>query len=303
MGRPGPDDANWASSRSASPSALAFTVCTAFRAGPDLSYASIRLRYCSTSARHVIRRDRQRRPNLVDRGLDQLEGSGLREPPAGTAGTQQDEKNGAAHLGPPNWLESWAAAGRDRACIGNILGPRTRLAAGTGVSPASWGRPSWIGGTLDLPGGCRVMTLTPGTRIGPYEVVTPLGAGGMGEVYRARDTRLDRTVAIKVLPAEIAGDSQARERFEREARAVAALESPAHLHAARHRPARGRRRERGRLPGAGASGGRDAGGAAREGSAPARSRRCAARARSPRRSIAPTARASCTAISSRPTSC
>ena len=65
-----------------------------------------------------------------------------------------------------------------------------------------------------------------GTRLGPYEIVAPLGAGGMGEVYKARDTRLDRTVAIKVLPAHLADDPQFRERFEREARAVAALNHP-----------------------------------------------------------------------------
>ena len=70
------------------------------------------------------------------------------------------------------------------------------------------------------------MALAPGARLGPYEVTGPLGAGGMGEVYRARDTRLDRTVAIKVLPVAIADDAQARERFEREARAVAALNHP-----------------------------------------------------------------------------
>jgi eukaryotic-like serine/threonine-protein kinase len=70
------------------------------------------------------------------------------------------------------------------------------------------------------------VTLAPGIRIGPYEVIAPLGSGGMGEVYRARDTRLDRTVAIKVLPAAIAADPQARARFEREARAVAALDHP-----------------------------------------------------------------------------
>ena len=70
------------------------------------------------------------------------------------------------------------------------------------------------------------MALAPGARLGAYEVTGRLGAGGMGEVYRARDTRLDRSVAIKVLPAEIAGNAQARERFEREARAVAALNHP-----------------------------------------------------------------------------
>jgi serine/threonine protein kinase/Tol biopolymer transport system component len=68
--------------------------------------------------------------------------------------------------------------------------------------------------------------LTSGRRLGAYEVVAPLGAGGMGEVYKARDTRLDRTVAIKVLPTFVAHDPQARERFEREARAVAALNHP-----------------------------------------------------------------------------
>ena len=70
------------------------------------------------------------------------------------------------------------------------------------------------------------MSLAPGVRLGPYQIVTAVGQGGMGEVYKARDTRLDRTVAIKVLPAEIANDRSARERFEREARAVAALNHP-----------------------------------------------------------------------------
>ena len=70
------------------------------------------------------------------------------------------------------------------------------------------------------------MALSPGARLGPYEVSAALGAGGMGEVYRARDTRLDRTVAIKVLPSEVAGDPDLRARFEREARAVAALDHP-----------------------------------------------------------------------------
>ncbi len=68
--------------------------------------------------------------------------------------------------------------------------------------------------------------LTPGTKLGPYEIVAPIGAGGMGEVYRARDTRLDRTVAIKVLPQHLAGTPEARQRFEREARAVSALNHP-----------------------------------------------------------------------------
>ena len=70
------------------------------------------------------------------------------------------------------------------------------------------------------------MALAPGTRLGPYEILAPLGAGGMGEVYRARDTRLDREVAVKVLPAHLAQDADARARFEREAKAVAALSHP-----------------------------------------------------------------------------
>jgi len=70
------------------------------------------------------------------------------------------------------------------------------------------------------------MPLTPGTRLGPYEVIGPLGAGGMGEVYRARDTRLERTVALKILPEHLAADPAFKARFEREARAVSALSHP-----------------------------------------------------------------------------
>ena len=70
------------------------------------------------------------------------------------------------------------------------------------------------------------MGLTAGHRLGPYEVVAPLGAGGMGEVYRARDARLDRTVAVKILPPELAVDERYRQRFEREARAASALSHP-----------------------------------------------------------------------------
>jgi len=70
------------------------------------------------------------------------------------------------------------------------------------------------------------MGLASGMKLGPYEILSPLGAGGMGEVYRARDTRLDRTVAIKVLPAHLSSDPARRQRFEREARAGASLNHP-----------------------------------------------------------------------------
>jgi len=70
------------------------------------------------------------------------------------------------------------------------------------------------------------MSLSAGQRLGPYEVVGPLGSGGMGEVFTARDTRLDRLVAVKVLPRELAADSDRRARFEREARAISALSHP-----------------------------------------------------------------------------
>ena len=70
------------------------------------------------------------------------------------------------------------------------------------------------------------MHLSSGTRLGPYEIIAPVGAGGMGEVYRAKDTRLDRTVAIKVLPAHLAGNPELRRRLEREAKTVSSLNHP-----------------------------------------------------------------------------
>jgi len=70
------------------------------------------------------------------------------------------------------------------------------------------------------------MALAQGTKLGPYEIQSPLGAGGMGEVYRARDTRLDRTVAVKILPSHLSDNPDARQRFDREARAISSLNHP-----------------------------------------------------------------------------
>jgi len=76
------------------------------------------------------------------------------------------------------------------------------------------------------------MPLSAGTRLGPYEILSALGAGGMGEVYRARDTKLDRAVAIKILPETFAADTERIARFQREARTLASLNHPniAHIH-------------------------------------------------------------------------
>ena len=70
------------------------------------------------------------------------------------------------------------------------------------------------------------MAITPGTRLGPYEILSPLGAGGMGEVWKARDTRLGRTVAIKVLPSHLSSSPEVRQRFEREAKTISQLSHP-----------------------------------------------------------------------------
>src|SRR6266581_3238422 len=72
----------------------------------------------------------------------------------------------------------------------------------------------------------RIMSLSSGTKLGPYEIQAPLGAGGMGEVYRARDTRLERTIAIKVLPEHLSTNPESKQRFEREARSVSSLNHP-----------------------------------------------------------------------------
>src|SRR6476660_3289598 len=70
------------------------------------------------------------------------------------------------------------------------------------------------------------MALAPGTKLGPYEIQAPLGAGGMGEVYRARDTRLGRDVAIKILPPQFSSDPVRKQRFDHEAKAVSNLNHP-----------------------------------------------------------------------------
>src|SRR5215467_2484583 len=70
------------------------------------------------------------------------------------------------------------------------------------------------------------MSFQSGARLGPYEILAPIGAGGMGEVYRGRDTRLDRTVAIKILPSHLSDNAEAKQRFDREARAISSLNHP-----------------------------------------------------------------------------
>src|SRR3954453_19772873 len=70
------------------------------------------------------------------------------------------------------------------------------------------------------------MALQSGTKLGPYEIVTPIGAGGMGEVYRATDTRLNRNVAIKILPPHFADNPEMKQRFDREAQVIAGLNHP-----------------------------------------------------------------------------
>lgn len=77
------------------------------------------------------------------------------------------------------------------------------------------------------------MPLAPGQKLGPYEIVSPLGAGGMGEVYRARDSKLAREIAIKVLPASLASEPERMARFAREAKILASLNHPniAHIYA------------------------------------------------------------------------
>src|SRR5205823_3688513 len=86
--------------------------------------------------------------------------------------------------------------------------------------------PGCTRGFYSMINSAHLMAFAAGARLGPYEILRPIGAGGMGEVYLARDTRLDRTVAIKVLPLEVSGDAGRRARFEREAKFVAGLNHP-----------------------------------------------------------------------------
>src|SRR5262249_6704210 len=83
-----------------------------------------------------------------------------------------------------------------------------------------------VDGLPPHPSGSAAMTLLTGFRLGPYEILSPLGAGGMGEVYRARDTRLERTVAIKILSQDRIATPEVRQRFEREAKTVSQLAHP-----------------------------------------------------------------------------
>src|ERR1700730_4228314 len=104
----------------------------------------------------------------------------------------------------------WSQARRTRPAMERSLFAPSQRFAKTGLESAH-GRP---------------MTLASGARLGPYEVLSPIGAGGMGEVYRARDTRLGREVALKVLPEELATDRDRLSRFEQEARSASALNHP-----------------------------------------------------------------------------
>ena len=135
--------------------------------------------------------------------------------------------------------------------------------------------------------------LASGARLGPYEILSPLGAGGMGEVYRARDPRLGREVAIKVLPEALRTDPERLRRFEQEARAAGALNHPnilAVYDVGTHDGVAVRR--------LGAARGRDAARASPCGRPLADARRSSARSRSPRGSRRRTRRASSTATSS-----
>jgi serine/threonine protein kinase len=88
------------------------------------------------------------------------------------------------------------------------------------------GRAHRLAGMYNVAHGWLLLQVTSGTKLGPYEIQSPHGAGGMGEVYRARDTRLDRTVAIKILPIHLSSNPDLRARFEQEVRAISAMQHP-----------------------------------------------------------------------------
>ena len=104
-----------------------------------------------------------------------------------------------------------------------LVGDRDQQNAAVGTRCRFRGRGAAKDAILPAP---HTMSLTTGQRPGPYEILASIGAGGMGEVYRARDTRLDRDVAIKVLPEGLSRDASFKLRFEREAKAISALNHP-----------------------------------------------------------------------------
>ena len=151
-----------------------------------------------------------------------------------------DARSGAAGagtglLGDRTWPDSFARRGVEREGGANALRLTSHPAEAGARTHERFFWPPSPGRRLAL-----AMPLAPGTRLGPYEILAPLGAGGMGEVYRARDSRLGREVAIKVLSPQLAASPELRARFEREARAVSALNHPHICALARRRAPRGR---------------------------------------------------------------
>jgi serine/threonine protein kinase len=124
--------------------------------------------------------------------------------------------------------EAYLAGGQGRAATAEFQEPLSKTGMLFAMS-AIGSRPAEVSVTRRSPvynPGRAPMILTAGTKLGPYEIQSPLGAGGMGEVYRARDARLDRIVAIKVLPPNLSSDPSLRQRLEREARAISKLSHP-----------------------------------------------------------------------------